>query len=614
MSKNKNDVPEQFDAHRRRDLKKPLSIAVIILLLLLITLGSFGTGMYFAEREKSPSPSPIIVVDTNEQEEVIDERVINETQELLVNWFDISAQPEREPTKWLVDAVYLGLDPKDEELSQKAVALGMIEGGRYDGYELRLETYALPSLGVYYQSFYLLIDPQSRKSSVLLDRYSIGINDVFTSVSASERVTESLDVDQLALIPSDIFIDAGASIQEFESISSSVQDSGGQRYWYIGDWHHVTYPETFNLATATEVGKLMDGRALYRYTPNTTDDDFDHGEGFTTLFYAIRADGRLQWFDLEVPFFRVANPLETTAFGRPFITWLDTGERNTKDYLKASQGGCGFDAMNNIVSRSDMGGVVPIGEYQLSGTQKGIIYGPERYDEGRAKALFDSWLFMNPEGSLEEFETLHPLFYFEDAFGRWIEFQHTSVMAAVECGKPVIYLYPEKKTDIRVEVAPRGGFSFTDPEYGDGWEVTAYPDGRLVQKSDGVMYPYLFWEGRGSLYSVPEQYFVVSQKDVPEFLDETLQRLGFIAQEIADFQEFWLPRMQDAPYYKIGFHGKEVMDNIAPLTLSEKPDTVIRILMDYSPLQEKIEANEPRLPKTPERKGFVVTEWGGVIR
>jgi hypothetical protein len=50
------------------------------------------------------------------------------------------------------------------------------------------------------------------------------------------------------------------------------------------------------------------------------------------------------------------------------------------------------------------------------------------------------------------------------------------------------------------------------------------------------------------------------------------------------------------------------------LSLSETPDTLIRILMDYQPLEAPIKANPPILPKTPIREGFTVVEWGGVLR
>lgn len=47
-----------------------------------------------------------------------------------------------------------------------------------------------------------------------------------------------------------------------------------------------------------------------------------------------------------------------------------------------------------------------------------------------------------------------------------------------------------------------------------------------------------------------------------------------------------------------------------PLEFSENPDTLIRIIMDYKPLDEKINVSEQKLEKV-VRNGFTVVEWGG---
>ena len=48
--------------------------------------------------------------------------------------------------------------------------------------------------------------------------------------------------------------------------------------------------------------------------------------------------------------------------------------------------------------------------------------------------------------------------------------------------KPVIYLYPEEKTDISVTLAYDGTLTCTYPNYKTGWHVSAKPDGTLTQK------------------------------------------------------------------------------------------------------------------------------------
>ena len=47
--------------------------------------------------------------------------------------------------------------------------------------------------------------------------------------------------------------------------------------------------------------------------------------------------------------------------------------------------------------------------------------------------------------------------------------------------KPVIYLYPEQETDVRVTLDLAGGeLTCAYPAYGDGWSVRAAPDGTLT--------------------------------------------------------------------------------------------------------------------------------------
>ncbi len=54
--------------------------------------------------------------------------------------------------------------------------------------------------------------------------------------------------------------------------------------------------------------------------------------------------------------------------------------------------------------------------------------------------------------------------------------------------KPVIYLYPEQTREVRVRLDYDGRLTDTIPAYGDGWQVTAWPDGRLVNQADGQEY------------------------------------------------------------------------------------------------------------------------------
>ena len=55
------------------------------------------------------------------------------------------------------------------------------------------------------------------------------------------------------------------------------------------------------------------------------------------------------------------------------------------------------------------------------------------------------------------------------------------------------------------------------------------------------------------------------------------------------------------------------VNNLEPLEISPKPDTLVRVRLYFQPLKERIEVAEPALG-APERNGFVVSEWGGMIK
>lgn len=175
--------------------------------------------------------------------------------------------------------------------------------------------------------------------------------------------------------------------------------------------------------------------------------------------------------------------------------------------------------------------------------------------------------------------------------------------------KPIIYLYPERETKVSVSLDYSGELTATYPSYGDGWEVIAHPDGKLVDVKDQKEYYALFWEGKSHAKWDMSQGFVVAGKDTEKFLEEKLTFLGLSAREQNEFIIYWLPKMQNNPYNLIAFQEKEYTDN-AKLNIQPAPETLIRVFMAYRPLNEKIQIPEQNLSKA-ERKGFTVVEWGG---
>jgi hypothetical protein len=215
--------------------------------------------------------------------------------------------------------------------------------------------------------------------------------------------------------------------------------------------------------------------------------------------------------------------------------------------------------------------------------------------------------------SYEQFLSMAPILFWKDQLGRWVRFVHSEFLILAEKCKPVIYLYPEKETDLHVEVKPNVGFTKTIPEYKDGWNVTAYPDGTIIDKKSQEKFDYLYWTGWVEGYPLIEQGWVVAQKDLPAFFDVYLPKYGLVGKEIEDFKEYWEDDMNEAPYYAVSFVDQAVIDKLSPLSLDATPDTVIRVLMTAMPLERPIKLHAPRIPETPVRHGFTVAEWGGTI-
>ena len=213
---------------------------------------------------------------------------------------------------------------------------------------------------------------------------------------------------------------------------------------------------------------------------------------------------------------------------------------------------------------------------------------------------------------IETFVKDNPLFFWKDKDDVWRVYQKAKYVPLAECGKPVIYLYPEKDTDVKVEVKPNGGFTKTEPMYDNGWFVHATPQSELFNYTDKTSYPYLFWEGKAYNFITPNYGFVMSKKDVSTKMTQILTKLGLNEKETIDFLEFWQPKLEVKPYVFVTFLPQREFDKLAPLTVNPKPDTIIRVFMDYTPLDAPVKV-APMQIRTPERVGFTVVEWGGKL-
>jgi len=175
--------------------------------------------------------------------------------------------------------------------------------------------------------------------------------------------------------------------------------------------------------------------------------------------------------------------------------------------------------------------------------------------------------------------------------------------------KPVIYLYPQKDTEVTVKLSLNGVLTCTYPRYNDGWRVTAHSDGTLTDVK-GQSYNYLYWEGElNTQYSFSEG-FCVKGEDTAEFLENALARLGLNRREANEFIVYWLPLMEQNAYNVISFQSKAYAD-AAKLNVTPAPNSVIRVFMAWYAADSYVELKAQELQSV-ERVGFTVVEWGGV--
>lgn len=188
---------------------------------------------------------------------------------------------------------------------------------------------------------------------------------------------------------------------------------------------------------------------------------------------------------------------------------------------------------------------------------------------------------------------------------------HISLQGQVELLKPIIYIYPTDTTDVQVKLDYDGKITTTYPKLPiEGWNVTAYPDGTLIDENKKQFYA-LYWEGIPTAPLTIPDGFVVSKVETVNFLEENLAKLGLNARESNEFIIFWLPVLEKNEFNLIHFSNEAYL-NQAKLIISPTPETIIRIAMVFQGLDKAIEFPAQDLsPLEKTRKGFTVVEWGG---
>jgi len=182
--------------------------------------------------------------------------------------------------------------------------------------------------------------------------------------------------------------------------------------------------------------------------------------------------------------------------------------------------------------------------------------------------------------------------------------------------KPAIYLYTTqelqgKKISVKLEL--NGKITASEPKYNPefGWSVSASKDGLIEGK-----YDYLFYETQQNSLELPQESWLVEYSQLDAWLDEKLPVLGLNEKEKSQFKEYWLAKLPKSRYYEIKLLSEDYYAKNMRLIVEPKPDKLIRLNFFFKPLN-KLDSNaapilEP-LIQQPQRTGFVVVEWGGIL-
>ena len=184
-----------------------------------------------------------------------------------------------------------------------------------------------------------------------------------------------------------------------------------------------------------------------------------------------------------------------------------------------------------------------------------------------------------------------------------------SVMGAT-AWKPIMYIYPKKEIDLSIDFINAEKLMHTYPKYKGSWNIHVDTQGNIYDYETKRNYYALYWDEIDYSRENFDEGFVVEGKNISKFFEEKLEILGFNEREINEFIIYWMPKMEDNKYNLIKFRTTDEINENMPIEFSKNPDTLIRVIMDYKKLDEKIEIKEQKLEKV-VRKGFTVVEWGG---
>ncbi len=177
--------------------------------------------------------------------------------------------------------------------------------------------------------------------------------------------------------------------------------------------------------------------------------------------------------------------------------------------------------------------------------------------------------------------------------------------------KPIIYFYPEKEMNLEVKFLSDERLLTTYPKYDDGWDIHLKEDGTFTVPGSDREYYALFFDEKPNYVCDFDKGFYVTKENAITFLEEKMDYIGYTDREVDEFIMFWLPVLENNEKSLVYFEQTEERNEECPLLFSIEPETIIRTIIHIKKVDEATSIKEQELHHY-ERKGFTVTEWGGL--
>lgn len=539
-------------------------------------------------------------VEDEEESKDRTEEVVKNKGMINVNWYDTPVAFDK---SIILEPLKEGEDPynnyaywMNEEYGANVHEYGEVVGGTYDGYKYMVFEYPMEMGPQVLHKFLYNIENDERVllTDVSYNSGGSGSREVYTKESnlqiSGASTPDSVTHNGIIYTQKDSAYSMFADVEsaytltkmfEAEGFEFYLSDNNGCMYAKLADGTTVKYMPNYDFIIPTE-GYYLSQLSKLDVTLNDGTDLSEEAYSYT----ALGCGG----------FFGCLNVV------------ADNEYKSVYEHVESWEGGPSIESSIEVVGKTSTGEDIYAFKDMNHPVLKRSMESMESF-VGTTVNL-DSDIDYTEMYDLDVVPKQYLKLFYKNNFGQLIGFTNERLIPPVECGKPVVYLYPEKEMDISVEVFPRGGVTISEPDYNDGWNVTAYPDGSVVNHADGKTYTSLFWESESYGDYIAEQGFVISDAHKAKELNDILVRYGFNDLEREEFLEYWTVKLQGSDYYFAGLLPQYELDKVAPLEITPAPDKVYRLFFNFFPVEKNFPHMEPVVIPM-ERDGYVVTEWGG---